>query len=460
MKSKKQTTARANDDRLKADARKLSIKEGSMYAVSDGVGVRYVTPYALAMGASNTHIGFLSSLPALLGNFSQLYSIRAMNRITRRTICSYGALFQALMWLPVILLGLMFFVYHIDSMLTPTLLVGIYTLLIVGGAFYGPAWGSWMKDLVSSKESGGYFGMRSRVCGAVALFSMLIAGFVLDYFKATDVFLGFAMLFLVAFIARSASAYLFTKKYEPEFRPEKEYYFDFWQFIKKMPSNNFGRFAIFISLISFAVAVASPFFAVYMLKDLQFSYVVYTIVIMTSSFSNLIFAPAWGKFADKYGNVRVLQLCGSVVFIIPLLWLATPFLVGSAPGLLVPFLIGVEFFSGFAWAGFNLSASNFVYNAVTRQRMALCVAYNNILNSLGAFVGAMLGGLLSMMSFSFLGMSHLLFIFLLSGIARLLVYGLMITRIKEVKAVRRFGISEAKDKLMSLSPERIVGVLK
>src|SRR3989338_9468418 len=37
-----------------------------------GVGMNYVVPFALAMGANNIQVGLLSSLPALLGNSVQL----------------------------------------------------------------------------------------------------------------------------------------------------------------------------------------------------------------------------------------------------------------------------------------------------------------------------------------------------------------------------------------------------
>ena len=451
----KNAVEKANINRTK----KVSIIEGSAFSVSDGVGLRYITPYALAMGANNTHIGILSSLPTLFGNFSQLFSIKAMNRINRRNICLYSALFQALMWLPIILLGMMFFVFHIDSGTTPALLILVYTLLIIGGAFYGPAWNSWMKDIVQ-KESGKYFGIRSRICGAVALISMLIAGFVLDYFKIINIFLGFAILFFIAFLARAVSAFFFTKKYEPEFKPEKEYYFNFRQFLGKMPNNNFGRFVIFVSLMTFAIAIGSPFFAVYMLKNLQFSYVDYILITMASSFAILIFIPAWGKFADVYGNMKVLQICCSVMFLVPLLWLGSVFVLASSPWLIIPYLIVVELFSGFALAGFNLSSSNFIYDAVTRQRMALCVAYFNILNSIGGFVGAMLGGFISSLSFTVIGLSSILFIFLLSGVMRFGVYALMISRIKEVKKVRDFGLGETREILLSMSPRKLIGILR
>ena len=48
--------------------------------------------------------------------------------------------------------------------------------------------------------------------------------------------------------------------------------------------------------------IASPFFAVYMLEELKFSYYMYIAVILSSSIFYLLFLPLAGKFSDKYGN--------------------------------------------------------------------------------------------------------------------------------------------------------------
>ena len=68
------------EEELKKEARKISVKEGSFWSIMDGFGLRYITPYALALGASRLHIGFLTSLPALIGNISQLFSPRLMEK--------------------------------------------------------------------------------------------------------------------------------------------------------------------------------------------------------------------------------------------------------------------------------------------------------------------------------------------------------------------------------------------
>ncbi|MDI6707769.1 MAG: hypothetical protein QME47_01580 [Candidatus Thermoplasmatota archaeon] len=74
--------------------------------------------------------------------------------------------------------------------------------------------------------------------------------------------------------------------------------------------------------------------------------------------------------------------------------------------------------------------------------MALCVAYSNILNGIAVFIGANLGGLLAQY---FLWLEPLLFVFLVSRVARLAVYFVMIPTIKEVHDVQKFGVKEAKE---------------
>ncbi|MFH1500462.1 MAG: MFS transporter [archaeon] len=446
-------TAKEKEDLLKERSRKLSIKEGCAYSVSDGFGLRYITPFALALKASNFHIGLLASIPSLFGNLSQFYSARALEKLPRKKIVFYGVLLQAIMWLFLIFLGGLYFVWDVSSAIVVPLLVVFYTLLVLFGAFSGPAWSSWMRDLVNAK-SAEYFGRRNKILGAVALVSMLVAGLILEYFEKTNLFIGFVILFGLAFVGRSISAYLFTRKYEPELKPEKGYYFSFFQFLRKMPKNNFGKFALFVALMTFAVSVASPFFAVYMLNELKFSYFIFTLTIVCHALFSLLFMPAWGKFADIYGNIKSIKITGVLISLVPFLWAGSVFFKNFV--FLVVYIVLIEAFSGFAWAGFNLSMSNFIYNAVSRQRMALCVAYFNILNAIGIFVGANIGGLISSFDLSF-NFSPLVLIIILSGILRLLVYLIMVSKIKEVrKDTLGFDMGDIKRGITLLSPSHVL----
>ncbi len=440
-----------SESELKEKSKKLSIIEGSFANLSEGFGTGYVTPYALAIGANNMIIGLLSSLPSLMGNLSQMFTFKLIEKYPRKKIVSVGALLQAIMWLLMLLAGLFFFVFRVNSIVPPLLLFLIYTILVSSGVIVNPIWNSWMKDLVQ-KDSGKYFGTRNRITGSVALVTMLIGGFILDYFKHTKIFFGFIILFSVSSISKLISVYFLTKKYEPEFKLQKGYYFTFWQFVKKAPKSNFGRFAIAVSFISFATAIASPFFSVYMLKDLNFTYTEWIITLVASSFSTLIFVALWGKFADRYGNLIVIKISGFLIPFIPILWIIFTKSITDHSHLLIV-LIFVQIFSGIVWAGFNLTSSNFIYDAVTRERMALCVAYFNIFNSIGVFIGAILGGILSSMNISIIGLRFIPLVMLISGVLRMIVYLLMIPRIKEVREVDKFGIKEAKEKLMFINPK-------
>jgi MFS family permease len=421
------------EDKLIEKAKKTSVKEACAYSFMDGFGLRYITPYALAVGANNNQIGILSSLPSLLGNLSQIFSLKIMNFWTRKKIVHLAVLLQTLMWLALIAIGALYFIFD-KKEITPNLVILIYILLIIFGSFGGPAWQSWMKDLVK-KNSGSYFGNRSRIATLIALICMLLAGFILDYFKKTQIYLGFIIIFLIAFTGRFISSRLILKQYEPEFIHDKKDYFTIFQFIKRMTSSNFGKFVLYFSLVSLTVAICSPFFTVYMLKDLNFSYIKYMTVVFSSTLTTLIFVMPWGKFADKYGNLKVMNITGLFIPLIPFAWLLSIFI---PKNLIFPYLILIEGLSGIIWAGFNLSAGNFIYDAVSRQKIAICATYLNIISSFGVLLGATLGGFISSKNFIFLGLTPILSIFVLSGILRFLIYISMNKKLKEVRIVKKF----------------------
>jgi MFS family permease len=419
--------------------KEISVKEASAYSFMDGFGLRYVTPYALAAGANNTQIGLLSSVPGLIGNLSQLLTIRLMKHFKRKQIIFWGVLLQAIMWLFLIAAGIPFFLMGIKTSFSPDAIIVIYTLLILVGAVSGPAWASMMRDLVSTNR-GDYFGRRSRISGAIALVCMFVAGFILDYFKQTHIFIGFAILFFVSFLGRFVSSVLMRKHYDPKFKVDDKKYFSLLDFIKQMRHNNFGRFVLYFSLLSFACAIASPFFVVYYLKNLGFSYTQYMIAAIANSLATILLMPLWGKFADKYGNLKVMQISGFLIPFLPLFYL--PIALMHSSSFVLFFIILIEIYSGVVWAGFNLAAGNFIYDAVSKERLAICSSYFNILNGFWALVGAMIGGYLSSHNVSIFGLTPILFLFLLSGIFRFAVHFVMSKKINEVREVEKFDIDK------------------
>jgi len=405
---------------------KISIKEGAAASVMSGFIDSYITPYALALQANNAQIGFLSSIPNLLSPISQIFGSKIMEKYSRKRIIITAVSLHALMLLPILSLSL-FFWKNLFSTYLPIILISLYSLFAIFGAIAGPAWFSLLGDIVPEKIRGRYFGKRNKICGAIALIATIVAALILDLFKTKGLLLiGFSILFLVACFARLISAYLFKKHYEPKLKLEQGYYFSIWQFIKKAPKNNFGRFAIYVALINLTTNIAGPFFAVYMLKDLGFSYITFMLINISASIFSLLFMPIWGKFSDKYGNRMLLKIGSFLVPLLPIAWLfsSSPLYLALVPQLI----------SGLAWSAFNLAAGNFIYDSVSVQRRGICVAYYNLLNGVGIFLGATIGGLIAQyLSISF--MNVFLFIFLISGIARFIVAVIFVPKIKEVRKV-------------------------
>lgn len=427
---------------LRHKARKLSIKEGTYATIRNSLGDSYITPFAVAINSSNFLIGMLSSLSGLLGPISQWQSSRLIEKYSRKKIIITAVLFESLMWIPLVITAFLFYKGILTSTL-PLLLLLFFSIYVITANIASPAWFSWVGDIVDEGYRGKWFSKRNFILGFVGLFFTILAAFFLDSFKKNNLIMfGFIILFVLAMVARLTSRYYFKKTYEPELKLKKGYYFSFIEFIKKAPSNNFGRFTFFRALMNFAVSIAGPFFAVYMLRNLNFNYVTFMAVTLSQTFFGLLIMKSWGKFADKYGNYEVIKITIIFISIYPILWL-----ISDSPIYLIlsPALIG-----GMAWAGFNLAAGNFIYDCVTPQKRGLAVSYYNILNGIGVFLGAGLGAILiKTLSITFI--DKFSFVFLISGFARLVSGLIMLPYIKEVRKTEKFDSEKA---LKSLIPRR------
>lgn len=268
----------------------------------------------------------------------------------------------------------------------------------------------------------------------VAIILALLLSFFIDYAKKYNFLLmGFIIIFGIAAIAKYITYIIIKKIYEPKLIVNDSYYFSLWQFIGKISQTNFGNFVLYTAFLYFFVMIASPFFAVYMLKDLGFTYFQFVFVSLGASLSTMLFTPIIGKFADRFGNSRILHFGGWLIPLVPLAWLFSP-----SPY----YLFAIEFiFSGLAWSAFNLGSSNYIYDTVSPQKRGFAVAYYSLLAGIGTFFGSLAGGFLAQyLSISF--MNIFLFIFLISAVGRLIVSLIFLPKIHEVRKVKKFTFSK------------------
>ena len=205
--------------------------------------------------------------------------------------------------------------------------------------------------------------------------------------------------------------------------------------LRRIRQSSFARFALFFALMNFAVGIASPFFTVYMLSGLGFSYLEFMGTMAAAVLMQFLVLGTWGHISDAFGNRIILILTGAIISILPALWLFS---------INYWYIIGIQLLSGLCWAGFSLSASNFVYDAVVPDKRAMYVAINSVLSSSGAFLGALLGGYLGLIFSSdatLFGITISLanklgWVFLISTLARMCVAAIFIRYLREVRVVR------------------------
>jgi|SRR3989338_6252839 len=411
----------------KKKALKISVKEGSASAVAIGLADTQVTPFALAINASSFQIGLLNSLAGLISPLAQLYGDKLMESHSRKSIVRKFVFWQALLWLGMITFSFLFWKGIFQEHLAIIFIIAYTILAALGGIAY-PAWFSWMGDLVPEKERGKYFGKRHKITGLFGLIATLIGGLILDITKTHGlVLMGFGIIFFLASVARMVSYSYLRKQYAPEFNVKKTDYFSLLSFVKRF--DNYGKFAVYNALFNLVLMIASPFFAVYMLKDLGFNYLTFTVISMSSSVFILFFAPLAGKFADKYGNRKLFSL-GCLLFSLnPILWI-----VFKIPIM----LILIQAIAGLANAAHMISITNFTYDSTRKSHRALCITYTNILGGIGIFFGALIGGILVNYAHP-PNINPFLFVFFVSAIGRWLVSLFLVPQIKEQKKVTKLN---------------------
>ncbi len=412
------------EEQKKQRALKVSIKEGTATGTSAVFGDNYLSLFALELKAQPFTIGILSAIAGMIGPLAQLFSNHLMEKATRKHIVRHFVFLQATLWLPLALIAILYWQKIAQSAMLPLLIIGYTLIIIVGGIAY-PAWFSWMGDLVPAQERGKYFSKRTRITESIGLVIFLISGFALDFFKTQGlVLIGFALFFSIASATRFISYAYFRKQYEPAFKLQRKSYFSFWAFLKRM--DNYGKFAVSYALFNFAIMIASPFFAVYMLQELKLSYTFITLITLSSSVFYLLFTPLVGKFSDRFGNRNLFYFASILFALNPLLWIfiQNPWALIFLPQLIV----------GLANAALVISIMNFTYDAVSPQHRGLCVSYTNILSGIGVVLGSLLGGaLLNFVHFSFA--APFVIVFSLAAILRLAIPLFFIRHLKEVKKV-------------------------
>ncbi len=364
---------------------RISVIEGAFATVHIAItSGALVTGYALMLGASDFHLGLLAALNALsnLGAVFSSYLVGALGH--RKKLVLWGATLGRIIWSVLCLLPFL------------GLLSGWKLLIFFLVAFAGNlsvnmannAWLSWMTDLVPINRRGTYFGMRSTILGVVTMASNFGAGKLYDLLKSRDLQpQAFAIIFGSAALAALIAGLILSRQWEPPLKGEKRLHL---AELFRLPFSNpdFRRLLLFFVLWSMATAVAGPFFAAHMIKNLKMPFAIIAYYSIIAGILNFATQPLWGRIIDRIGNRPVLIFNLAGVFTLPLFWLFT------TPTFYLPIWIDA-FLTGLFWPGFTLASFNLVLATAPERNRTAYLAMQSLTTGLAIFIASLAGGLLA-----------------------------------------------------------------
>jgi len=393
------------DEKVRKSLR-YSTSEGMLNAAASSIHESYITPLALALKATNFEIGMLFTMRQLLNSIAQMPGAKLTQYFDRKRIWFVSQLLsKVIFWIPIIFLPLF------PSNNAIILLIALFAVAGFFSALRSPAWSSLMGDLVPMKIRGSFFGKRNALTGFAGIVATLAAGFLLSYY-------GFPIIFIIAIVLAAASIPMFMKMYEPPLKKIYHYKhsisFNPKELANALKTNrSLVIFTVYIMFMYFAVEIASPFYAVYMLRDLNIGYVWFAAMTVIGAFARIISYKYWGRLNDKYGSRKILVICGIFACFTPLGWT----LVSDVSSIAL-----LKIFDGLVWSGFDTVIFNYLLDITPAGKRPQYVANHNVVTGIGVILGTAAGGLLAEMwaSSSFTWLHGLQILFMTSFILRLL----------------------------------------
>ncbi len=362
---------------IRGRALRFSLFDGCAYAFMAGGAESYLTAFAVYLGVPPLHVGLLSSVPQLVGSAAQLLTPAGVRLVggLKRWVVGLASV-QALVLAAIAL------VPQVAGPAFPPLLVLLTSYWTVVIAI-GPAWTHWMALLVPGRERSSYFARRNRWVHVCMLTGLAGAGLVLERAaRAGAAATGFIAIILFGAAMRFISVTFLWLQAGPPSR-ELSRTESFVIFIKNLRSRREFRLLPFLWTMNFAVAISAPYFVPYMLADLRLSYWMFMVVSGTAFLAKSLAMGLWGRLARRLNPRRGFALAALLISPAPALWALS-----DAPF----YLMALQVFSGFAWAGFELCQLLLFYELVEEERLSDVFSYHSLVNGLATLLGTAIGG--------------------------------------------------------------------
>nr|WP_294547361.1 MFS transporter [uncultured Rhodopila sp.] len=349
----------------------------------------FLTGFLVNLGASNAAIGVLAAVPFAV-QFLQLPAVVLVERLrTRRAICTWSAAIGRTFLIAAAMAPFLPRDYGIILLLAS---IACYQAM---AAIAGCSWNSWMRDLVPEAEFGRFFGRRAAATTALATALALGCGLLIDRWKTLvpghHPSTVYTCLFLFSAAIGFFGVWLLSITPDQRMPPAAERHRARALLATPFRDGNFRRLMAFLASWNFAANLASPFFAVYMLKTL--GYTMTTVIVLTtaSQLSNLAALGIWGGLIDRFSNKAVLGIAAPMFLLCTLAWTLTG-LAWVKPWVFW-LLLGNHMLMGIATAGVALASGNIAMKLSPGGQATAYLAANSVVSATCASAAPIIGGL-------------------------------------------------------------------
>jgi MFS family permease len=365
---------------------KLSQQEAVASATMTATGDNFFNAFAISLNATAVQMGWLMAVPQLFGALFQVLSAWLGNYLPRKPLVVATATVQAFAVLALSILALS------RSEASVSWLIGLSVIYFSCINFIQPQWRAWMGSIVPQRRRGAFFASRTRLTMGASLVIFMGGGALLSASERLGaVWVGFAILFAAAALGRGVSSRLLYRMHDPDPLPHPGSHKGFWhsmvQLRVSLKDKTFRDYSLFVAGMQGVVALSAPFFSVYMLRDLEFTYFEYSLNAIASILTQFLTLSFWGRFSDRFGNRLVMLFSSIVIPFVPVLWLFSTDQM---------YLLVIQMLSGLVWSGFSLSTANYLYDIRPHKSdFAVYAAMQSALSACAVFMGAVLGGLIA-----------------------------------------------------------------
>ncbi len=359
---------------------------GGAAALTSGV---ILTAFALHLGASNVMVGVLASAP-FLTQLLQLPAILLVERTrARKRIAVLTSLAGRAM------LAVMAATAFFKGAVPLAVFLAAQFVLCGLGAVGSCAWNSWMRDLAPEERLGRVFARRTSLLTAISLILGLVAAFALngtaEGSRARDTI--FAIMFGAGCVTGLISAWVVARMPEPQM-PKLTGRVGLRALLRQpLRDLNFSRLLVFVVSWQFAINLATPFFTVFIVRQLRFDVSVVMMLSVVSQAANLLALRSWGVLSDRFVNKSVIAVCA------PTYLLAIVGMIGASQftnwTLAAAWLVVLHIAMGASIAGVTLASTNIALKLSPKGSATAYVAANAMATALAAGLAPIIGGLLA-----------------------------------------------------------------